>query len=168
MTGKEIHYAAGIEHGDVNGVAEIRHSGATAGYRAWLAYYPSEKLTVALLSNDARFDNFGIGHEIAEIYFGSPKRPTIVEPEPLKQPEVSFDPKAYVGEYYSDEAECTFKIIANGNKIEYIDDAQQTVPLEITSANVFKSNNDVTFEFKNKQLVISLGRATNILFKKIK
>lgn len=166
--GKEIHYAAGIEHGEVNGVAEIRHSGATAGYRAWLAYYPSEKLTVAILSNDAGFDNFGVGHKIAEIFFGSPERPTIVEPEPMKTVEISFDPKTYVGEYYSDEAECTFRIIANGNKIEYIDDAQFTVPLEPKSTNVFKSPNDVTFEFKNKQLLVSLGRANNIPFKKVK
>ena len=167
-SGKEIAYAAGIQHGEVNGVAEIQHSGATAGYRAWLAYYPTEKLTVALLSNDASFAPYDVGHQVAEIFFGSPK-PAIVEPEPVKEPEkVSFDSKVYVGEYYSDEAECTFKIIANGDHIEYVDDAQYTVPLEVKSLNVFTSPNDVTFDFKNKQLVISLGRADNIPFKKIK
>ncbi|MEI9921169.1 MAG: serine hydrolase domain-containing protein [Bacteroidota bacterium] len=164
--GKEIAYASGIQHGEVNGVAEINHSGSTAGYRAWLAYYPSEKLTVALLSNDGGFGNFDIGRKIAEIYFGSVK-PTIMSPEPVKEAEVTFDPKLYVGEYYSEDAECTFKVTANGSKLEYINDAQQTAELLPKSLNVFTSN-DATFEFKNKQLFVSINRANNIPFKKIR
>lgn len=165
--GKEIDYAAGISHGNVNGIAEIQHSGATAGYRAWLAYYPSKKLNVILLSNDASFAPYDVGHDIAEIYFGAPPKPPIMEPEPVKEPTVTFDPDLYVGEYYSDEAECTFRVVRNGSKIECINDAQEILPLEAKSPNVFTSYG-VTFEFKNKLLLVSLSRANNVPFKKIR
>ena len=42
-----------------NGFHEIGHSGATAGYRGWLAYYPAKQLSVVLLSNDGRFNPGG-------------------------------------------------------------------------------------------------------------
>jgi CubicO group peptidase (beta-lactamase class C family) len=71
--GKAISYAAGIQHGEVSGIAEIGHSGSTGGYRAWLAYYPSKKITITILSNDASFGPVGVGHQIAELYFGPPK-----------------------------------------------------------------------------------------------
>ncbi|HEX8059461.1 MAG TPA: serine hydrolase domain-containing protein, partial [Cyclobacteriaceae bacterium] len=131
--GKTIDYAAGISHGIVNGVAEIGHSGATAGYRAWLAYYPSKKITVALLSNDASFNPTDAGHSVAEIYFGEPAKPSIREPEPQNKPKVTFDPKLYVGEYYSDEAECTFRVIEKDGGIAIVNDAVETSPLEATA-----------------------------------
>lgn len=73
--GKEISYAVGITVNRQNGFTEISHSGATAGYRAWLAYYPAKKLTVALLSNDASFNPGGKGAAVAQIFIGSPKTP---------------------------------------------------------------------------------------------
>jgi len=69
-SGKEIKYAAGLFIDDLNGFVEIQHSGATAGYRAWLAYYPQKKLSVVILSNDASFSADGSGRKIAELYLG--------------------------------------------------------------------------------------------------
>jgi CubicO group peptidase (beta-lactamase class C family) len=170
--GKSIGYAAGITHGEVNGVAEIVHSGATAGYRAWLAYYPSEKLTVALLSNDASFDPYGVGHDIAKMYFGS-LPPTIVEPEPEAEPaKVAFDPKLYVGEYYSDEAECSFKIIEKDNGLAIVNDAIETIPLEATAPNTFEGIGKIEFKSDAKKKItgfnISISRASNVPFKKVR
>jgi len=65
--GKEIIYAAGINVSKVLGFDEISHSGATAGYRAWLAYYPEKKISIVALSNDGSFNPTGIGRQIAEI-----------------------------------------------------------------------------------------------------
>ena len=69
--GKEITYAAGLQVSDYYGFAEIAHSGATAGYRAWLAYYPQKRLSVALLSNDASFVPSNVGRQIANIFLGT-------------------------------------------------------------------------------------------------
>jgi hypothetical protein len=70
--GKTISYASGITVNDFNGHKEISHSGATAGYRAWLAYYPQTKLSVILLSNEGQFELGKISRSIAEIYLGKP------------------------------------------------------------------------------------------------
>jgi CubicO group peptidase (beta-lactamase class C family) len=68
--GNKIDYAAGLFLGQINGFEEIQHSGATAGYRGWLAYYPKQKLSVAIQSNDAGFNPGGVGRAIAEIFLG--------------------------------------------------------------------------------------------------
>lgn len=72
--GKTLSYASGITVNDFNGQVEISHSGATAGYRAWLAYYPNTKLSVILLSNDARFELGRVSRSIAEIYLGKSQK----------------------------------------------------------------------------------------------
>lgn len=69
--GKEITYAAGLQVSKYNGFREVAHSGATAGYRAWLAYYPEKRLSVVLLSNDASFVPSGIGRQVANVFFGA-------------------------------------------------------------------------------------------------
>jgi hypothetical protein len=71
-SGAEIEYAAGLVVTKTNGFKEISHSGSTAGYKAWLAYYPEKKLSVAILSNDASFRS--IPDQIEEIFFGKESR----------------------------------------------------------------------------------------------
>ena len=69
--GKTISYASGITINDFNGNVEISHSGATAGYRAWLAFYPKQKLSIIFLSNDSRFELGKSAREIAQLFLGS-------------------------------------------------------------------------------------------------
>jgi CubicO group peptidase (beta-lactamase class C family) len=49
--GRKIFYALGLGVADFRGVREVSHSGATAGYRAYLARYPETGVSVALLCN---------------------------------------------------------------------------------------------------------------------
>lgn len=79
--GKEIDYAAGLMIGQVNGFQEISHSGATAGYRAWLAYYPQKKLSIVILSNDGTLNPARTGREIAEIFLGKGETLTLQSPD---------------------------------------------------------------------------------------
>lgn len=69
-SGKEIPYAAAVFVNEMNGLTEISHSGATAGYRAWLATYPQKDLTVAYLSNDGSVSPVSMGKKIAGIFLG--------------------------------------------------------------------------------------------------
>lgn len=68
--GVTISYAAGLTIGDFNGFKEISHSGATAGYRAWLAYYPEQDLSIAFLSNSAMVGPVDVGVKVATVFFG--------------------------------------------------------------------------------------------------
>ncbi|MGC3958395.1 MAG: serine hydrolase domain-containing protein [Verrucomicrobiota bacterium] len=69
--GKEITYAAGLQISDYYNFKEIAHSGATAGYRAWLAYYPQKRLSIVLLSNDASLQPSNAGRQIANVFLGT-------------------------------------------------------------------------------------------------
>jgi CubicO group peptidase (beta-lactamase class C family) len=81
--GKTIEYARGVSVGSYNGFTQISHSGATAGYRSWLAYYPEKALSVAYLSNDGGTSPTRIGDEVASLFLGR-------EPERPKKPLPSF------------------------------------------------------------------------------
>ncbi len=86
--GREIHYALGLQHGDFRGIPEVAHGGATAGYRAYLAHYPNEGLTVALQCNVTAVNSGGLARSVAEVFLGDrlAVEPEIVDPEPLPVP----------------------------------------------------------------------------------
>ena len=51
--GRAISYASGLFVSGEPGRREVSHAGATAGYRAWLGFYPDQHLSLALLCNAA-------------------------------------------------------------------------------------------------------------------
>ncbi len=88
--GQGTGYAAGLTITKVNGYDEIAHSGSTAGYRAWLAWYPQKQLSVVMLSNYAQFSSVNCGRQVAAIFLG-PEPPQPVE-VPTAEPAVSSQP----------------------------------------------------------------------------
>lgn len=94
--GEQISYAGGLRIETFNNYKEISHSGATAGYRAWLAYYPDKKMTIAILSNDANGNVVAAGKKIAEIFFGKPEMKTW---NPERVPLTESDMKRFSGTY---------------------------------------------------------------------
>lgn len=54
--GKMNDYGAGLFIQQFRGQLYIQHSGATAGYRANLEYFPTQNLSIAFLSNTSQFD----------------------------------------------------------------------------------------------------------------
>ncbi len=78
--GTRIDYAAGLRWSTWKGVTEIAHSGSTGGYRAWLARYPAQKLSVALLCNADDAAPVDTGHAVADIFL------TGLRPDPAYKP----------------------------------------------------------------------------------
>jgi hypothetical protein len=76
--GNEIEYAAGIRVSEFNGYQKIYHTGSTAGYRAWLGYYPDKKLSIVVLSNDANLG--GLPEKINNIFLGEEKTKSFKDP----------------------------------------------------------------------------------------
>jgi CubicO group peptidase (beta-lactamase class C family) len=66
--GRSLFYAAGLFLTEHDGTREISHSGATAGYRAWLAFYPDRQLSVAVLCNAAEANTMMLGHKVVDVY----------------------------------------------------------------------------------------------------
>jgi hypothetical protein len=68
--GREIRYGLGLALWSSRGVRERAHSGTTAGYRAFLARYPDQKLSLAVLCNAGDAPAARLGRQVAELYLG--------------------------------------------------------------------------------------------------
>lgn len=114
--GKPHEYAMGLMVGTYKGLPEVAHSGSTAGYRAHLTRFPEQQLSVAVLCNVASGNATQYAMSVADMYLaGSIKAATTTESNrPRRQPAAyTADPKgfsAYVGRYYSDEAEVMYEV----------------------------------------------------------
>jgi len=76
--GATIQYARGLVITRFAGLPEISHAGSTAGYRAWLAIYPTRKMSVALLCSTADANAPDLGRAVAAVLLG----PTPATPKP--------------------------------------------------------------------------------------
>jgi CubicO group peptidase (beta-lactamase class C family) len=95
--GRKIAYARGLVVQSWKGQAEIAHSGSTAGYRAWLARFPKQDLSVALLCNGGSGVNpVRLGHRVADLYL--PPGPATVSPVAQPADELQKLPGLYVDE----------------------------------------------------------------------
>jgi CubicO group peptidase (beta-lactamase class C family) len=82
--GLQISYARGLRVGSLRGVPEISHSGSTAGYRAFLARYPAQALSIAVLCNAASADAAALVHGVAEVFLGTALAPPVaLSPAPV-------------------------------------------------------------------------------------
>lgn len=71
--GRKIAYARGLWVQVYGGRTELAHSGATAGYRAWLARLPAPGLSIALLCNRGDANPVDLGHAVAAAYAPPPR-----------------------------------------------------------------------------------------------
>lgn len=66
--GREIDYALGLTVTDYRGVPEVSHGGATAGYRTFLARFPQQQLSIALLCNVTNVNTADLAYQVADIF----------------------------------------------------------------------------------------------------
>ena len=108
--GRAHEYALGLYVRPYRGVPEVSHSGATAGYRAFLARYPDQRVSVAVLCNAGDANPTQYAHAVAELFAGSaftaaaPAAGRGAQPAPAFTPDPA-DLAAYRGRYVSEEAE---------------------------------------------------------------
>jgi CubicO group peptidase (beta-lactamase class C family) len=94
--GEVIEYAGGVFAGSLDGRRAVTHTGATAGYRAYLGTFPDEGVAVALLCNTGNANPGQLGARVARLFLpsggvaataatpsGTAERPS---PQPAAQP----------------------------------------------------------------------------------
>jgi CubicO group peptidase (beta-lactamase class C family) len=120
--GRDLHYGLGVFRGVYKGVPEVYHSGATAGYRAFLTEYPSAKLTIAVLCNAGNAAPATFVRQVSDLYLGdtadanAPRATVLPEAEgPLVgvKADAGYRPTAdelaaFAGTYDSTEIETQF------------------------------------------------------------
>jgi len=63
-------YAQGITVTAYRGVREISHGGSTAGYQTFLARWPDQRLSVAVMCNTTGTNPAGYAHQVADLFLG--------------------------------------------------------------------------------------------------
>lgn len=112
-SGEVISYAAGVQRLAHRGQVEWSHSGATAGYRAYLARYPDSGWAVALLCNSASANPTLLARDVADVLHGLPPRQPAAPAVTTRLAGRAIGTaaaRALVGTYHSDEADVTVRV----------------------------------------------------------
>jgi beta-lactamase family protein len=78
--GRPHEYALGLFIDTYKGVREVQHSGSTAGYRAYIADYPDQRVSVAVLCNAANGNATQYAHTVADLFLGDAVKGRRAEP----------------------------------------------------------------------------------------
>lgn len=65
--GKALVYGLGLELAPDQGRRLVAHSGSTGGYKTWLARYPDQGVSIAVLCNNGGINPIAMGEQIAEL-----------------------------------------------------------------------------------------------------
>jgi CubicO group peptidase (beta-lactamase class C family) len=141
--GRPQAYALGLFIGQYRGLREVSHSGATAGYRAYLVRYPDQHLSVAVLCNVSSGTATQYAQAVADMYLGSAPSAAPHSPAaPRPRPDDTFHPKAkdlaaMAGTYSSDEAETTFVAAMDGETLVLKQRPDTVLRLRPTTTDTF-------------------------------
>jgi CubicO group peptidase (beta-lactamase class C family) len=143
-SGREISYALGLVVSSYRGVPEVSHTGATAGYRAFLARYPEQHLSVAVLCNAANA-NPSLGHRIADLFLAGH---ATVAARQAGEPAVTL-PAEHItekaGVYRNLATDEAMRLVVREGKL-HVDGGPELTPLSRTAFRT-PNGNVGTFEF---------------------
>jgi hypothetical protein len=74
--GEKNDYAYGNEVMDDQGLLNINHTGGWASFATVISTYPSEKISIILLSNNGNFDSYGTAKDMARALFVGKFKPS--------------------------------------------------------------------------------------------
>ncbi len=142
--GKQIDYAAGLFMTSYRGEPEISHSGATGGYRTYLARWPARRLSLALLCNVATANTIALGQQVADVFIGAKPGPiqltaqdgpgTTTKPA---MPAAAAELAAVAGAYYSQELDVTYRLTAGDTALTALVGERAPITLRPTGKDEF-------------------------------
>jgi CubicO group peptidase (beta-lactamase class C family) len=154
--GREVSYALGLMVGSYQGIPEVSHTGATAGYRAFLARYPDQHLSVAVLCN-AGNANPSLGHRVADVFLAGQAR---LAARQAGEPGVTLPPEQIAekaGLYRNLITNEPLRLVVRDGKLR-VDQGPELTPLSRTAFRD-PNGNVATFEFGAKGLPAIIRRA---------
>jgi CubicO group peptidase (beta-lactamase class C family) len=101
LDGRSIAYARGLHAADYRGVRKIWHTGETGGYESFLARYPDQHLSIAVLCNNGQeVEIDSLGDKIADVFLPAPSTPSRTAPALAGLTLTAEQLAAYAGEYF--------------------------------------------------------------------
>ena len=117
-SGKPITYALGLGVSSQDGIREVTHSGSTAGYRTWLARYPDQKLSVAVLCNAGGANPTNFGNVATNPLLARPVRVASVAQTGDAMPAISpTELERYTGVFRDPKTQQVLRIIVRDGKL---------------------------------------------------
>jgi CubicO group peptidase (beta-lactamase class C family) len=138
--GRALTYALGLRVGEYKGLREVSHSGTTASYRAYLARYPDERLSIALLCNAGNSTPRETLHAVADLYLSDSLKPSPI-PAPSAVGAAELD--ALTGTYRNTGTGAAAIVTRDGDALR-IDDGP---PLVALSPRRFADGDGLLVEF---------------------
>jgi len=123
-------YAAGLFINKLAGWNSINHSGATAGYRAWLETFPELKLSIAVLSNNSSVNIGETESSVRKIFVRDKKSDNSKKEDTIKLSEQDLN--ALSGMYRNERDGSTFTLDVKNKQIL----VQRELPMKALSKNI--------------------------------
>jgi CubicO group peptidase (beta-lactamase class C family)/lysophospholipase L1-like esterase len=142
-SGRETGYAFGLAIGRYQGLAEVRHSGTTGGYRAYLARFPDQRVSVAVLCNAGNSTPRESLHAVADLYLADARKP---DPRPAPAGLSVSELDARTGQYREVERGITATLAREGDALK-VNGGTALIPL---SARRFVGDDGVVVEFDDQ------------------
>jgi len=183
--GRQLDYAFGLTVSQYRGLRVVQHGGSLGGYRAHLLRFPEQKFSVICLCNLSSINPGRLANQVAEIYLGDQMKqsestenagtvaasqsrarndsdPVTLTPAQLEQ---------YMGDYYSDELQATYKVVLDGGKLYFQHKGAPENPLAAVNRDVFTVRSmRVNFKRDTQSRVtgftLDAGRVINLQFVK--
>ena len=157
-SGKRIAYALGVSVGVQDGIREVTHGGSTAGYRTWLARYPDQKVSVAVLCNAGTANATGLGTTASNLLLSRPMRSA-----PVAANDQAYAPPAdlekYAGIFRAPSTQLVVRTAVRDGKLVTL--APTQLPLTPTGVDRFRvpGQGELAYRFANGALqdVMLLG-----------
>jgi CubicO group peptidase (beta-lactamase class C family) len=177
--GKPLTYASGLSVDTYRGLKTVSHGGSWAGYRAELLRFPDQRLSVICLCNVNDSRPTRRAREVAALYLGD-RMTAAPSPSPSPSPSAS-GPRPlsvrqrdeFTGEYFSEELDTTFRIVAGDAGLRLVRKNRPEKPLEPAAADQFAVD-DFTLRFRRGAdgrltgFALDWGRIRNVWFSAVR
>ena len=160
--------------GTYNGLNQIQHGGADAGYRSYLSRFPDQDFAVMVFSNLAQSNPVDLANQVTDLYLADlfvkdikaePKKETVDFVE-LKTDQL----EKFAGHYWNEADSYARKIYVRNDTLRYNRGPQNESPLLPISSDEFKMLNvgvDLTVAFTkqngNREMVVTIDSGDPIV-----
>ena len=113
--GRKIIYALGLEVSTYKGLKDVSHGGATAGYQTFLARYPDQKVSIAVMCNGTAPSAGDLAARITDEIFGP--YPATPQPAIAQLPEEQL--KKYVGIWRNEQTHMPARFVLDQGVLRF-------------------------------------------------
>ncbi len=113
--GRKISYALGLVVDKYRGMRDVSHGGSTAGYQTFLARYPDQKVSVAVLCNGTSPSSGGLAAAVTDEIFGPFPQPARTEAAKGNEEEL----KKYVGHWRNERTRFPVRTSIQNGQLQF-------------------------------------------------